>query len=134
GLIRRSEQAAGPCSVEWVRRDAGAQPKRESGLCEPGGDQVANPGRESRGSIGTCAQKHDDELVPSETCHLRAGLDRGREDLPHLVEQSVSELVSCTVVDLLEVVAVEDEQAQRDASLLGLRQPALEALLETAPV
>ena len=40
--------------------------------------------------------------------------------------------MSCTVVDLLEVVAVDDEEAQRQPLLLGEGERALEPLLETA--
>ena len=42
--------------------------------------------------------------------------------------------MACAIVDLLEVVAVDDEQAQREALLLRVEQRELEPLLEAAPV
>ena len=42
--------------------------------------------------------------------------------------------MSCTVVDLLEIVAVDDKEAQRQPPLLGEGELALEPLLETAAI
>ena len=56
------------------------------------------------------------------------------EHLRDLVQERVAELVPRAVVDVLEVVAVDDEQAQRLAPLLRERQLAIEPLFQPAAV
>ena len=84
--------------------------------------------------VHTGSREHDDELVASDTSGLRSVRQRTHEDVRDLAEQGVAELVARAIVDLLEVVAVDDEQAQSEALLLRVEQRELEPLLEAAPV
>ena len=52
----------------------------------------------------------------------------------HLAQQRVAELVAGAVVDVLEVVAVEDDEAQLVPGLLGAAEFAIQQILEPTPV
>ncbi len=70
---------------------------------------------------------------PSRAASAPSGIDRESTSATSRSKR-VSELVARAVVDLLEVVAVDDEQAQRYAPVLRRGELAFEPLLEAAPV
>ena len=57
-----------------------------------------------------------------------------RQNICNLTEEGVAELVASAIVDLLEVVTVEDEHAQRNATLLRGGHLVLEPLFEPTAV
>ena len=133
-LIGGPQERRGRRAVERVRRDSGADAEREARVREPLREHGPEP-RAQRGSeVGVRAREHDDELVAAEPRDLGAQGQRAHKYPPDLVEQRVPELVPGAVVDLLEVVAVEDEHAQRLAHLLRDAELPLELLLEAAAV
>ena len=133
-LIAGPEESRGRCSVERVRRDTRRDPEREACLREPLGEQRSDLGAERFGRFGPRTREHHDELVATETGRLGTFRDRARQDVGDLLQQGVAELVTGPVVDLLEVVAVDHEQAQRTALRVGRGKPAVQQLLEPAPV
>ena len=89
---------------------------------------------ERLGRIRACSREHHDELVTTETSSVGALGQRTQQDVGDLAQERVTELVPGAVVDLLEVVAVDDEDAQRYALLLRPGQGALHSFLEAATV
>ena len=115
---RRAGAATSPRAVVRVGRDPGAQPQREAGVVEALVELTAKPlGREERG-IRVHPGQHDDELVAAEAGRRRAFRADCAEHEPDLAQQRVAELVTGAVVDVLEVVAVEHDEAQRPPILL----------------
>ena len=84
--------------------------------------------------VGARLREHHDELVAAEPSRFRAVRNGLHEHPRDLVQERVAELVPGPVVDLLEVVTVDDEQADRQPPLLCERQLAIETLLEAAAI
>ena len=59
---------------------------------------------------------------------------RALQHQAHLAQERVAELVAGPVVDVLEVVAVEDDEAQLAPILLGATELAVEQILQPTPV
>ena len=121
-------------AVERVGGDAAAQTERVARFGQPFGEDAPDARAESLGGFRAGAQQHDDELVAAEAPHLCGIGERSGEHVGDLPEERVTELVSGTVVDVLEVVAVEHEHAERQAPLLSDGDLDLEAFLEPTPV
>ena len=92
-------------------------------------DVLGNQGR--RLHVGVAGQENR-ELVASEARHGVDFSDRGDQPGADLGEQLVAELVSERVVDLLEAVQVDQQQAHSRALATsgkqGLRQPVVQQL------
>lgn len=108
----------GPRPVEGIGRDPRTDAQGEPGVGETCGKDAPDLPTERLGRIRTRPGQHDDELVAAEPCRARTFRERGDEDVGDLAEERVAELVPCSIVDLLEVVAVDDEEAQGDSALL----------------
>ncbi len=133
-LVGGPEERGGRRAVERVGRDAGAHAKGETGVGQAVREHLPQPRSERGGEVGVRAREHDDELVAAEPRGLGARGQRPHEHAPDLVQERVAELVPGAVVDLLEVVAVDDEHAQWPAQVLRDGELALELLLEPAAV
>ena len=133
-LVARPQQRRRRGSVEGIRRDASGDPERKAGVGEPLREEPPDLGAECLCEVGVRAREHHDELVAAETGRGSAVRERAAENVGHLLQQRVAELVPCSVVDLLEVVAVDDKQAQRHPPLLGDSELAFQPLLETAAI
>ncbi len=124
-LISGAQQRGRRRSVEGIRRHAGRDPEREPRVREPFREPRPDLTAERLGRIRACSREHHDELVTTETSSFGALGQRTQQDVGDLAQERVTELVPGAVVDLLEVVAVDDEDAQRYALLLRLGQCAL---------
>ena len=133
-LIAGAQERRRLRAVERVRRDTRRDLEREAGIGEAVGEQRADLAAQSLGGVRARAREHDDELVATDASGLGVLRQRAHEDVGDLAQQRVAELVPGAVVDLLEVVAVDHEEAQRESSLLRVQERELESFLEPAPV
>lgn len=100
-------------SVERVGGDSCANAQREPRVCEPVRENAADSSPQRLCRVGAGSRQHYDEFVASEPSRFSAVGEHLYEDAGDLVQERVAELVTGTVVDLLEVVAVDHEKAYR---------------------
>ena len=134
-LIGRAKQLARARAVIGVRRDPGAQPQREPGIGE---SLVELPAKTSDLRHALRRRPRRAARTTNSSPPRRAAEpprdSAARNTRPDLAEQGVAELMAGAVVDVLEVVAVEHDEAQRSPLLLRVRELALEPILEAPAV
>lgn len=133
-LIRRAQQLRRSGSVVRVRRHAAAEAEWKAGLVETRPKTIEQGRRCRRRILDVDTREHDDELVPAEPAGISPALDRGLQHEADLSQQRIAELVTRPIVDLLEIVAVQDDQADRAAALLRVGELELQPLLEATAV
>ena len=111
-LVARAQQRRRLGAVERVGRDAGGDAQREARVRQTLGEQRADLTAERLRGVRAGSGSMTTNSSPPMPRGLRALRQRTHEDVRDLAEQGVAELVACAVVDLLEVVAVDDEKAQ----------------------
>ena len=96
----------------------------------------SSPAVPSRGSVRRARVREDDgELLAAVAgAEVHAAARHGEEDLPHLAERLVADLVPELVVEHLEVVQVEHQQRERGAVAVGPAALLPQPLLEVAVV
>ena len=108
---------------------AQADARREARLAQRGGEAA----RDGAGALGVGAAEHERELVAADAIGGVAGADVA-QDGGHAPQQRVAVRMAVAVVEELEVVEVDHDDAQRVAVARGRHEVAREVVLERALV
>ena len=92
--------------------------EREARIRQALSENTPDLAAERLGHIGAGAGEHDNELVAAEPRCLGSIREGPTEHIGNLAKEGVSELVPGAVVDLLEVVAIDDQEAERNTLFL----------------
>ncbi len=128
--VREADQLVAPDALHRIRRDAGADRQLADLLELRGTDALDDRARDRDAVVRVETGEEHRELVAAEPEAL-AALAQPRRDL---AEHAVADRVAVAVVDVLEVVDVHEAERERGAVLLGLRELALQPLVEVAVV
>ena len=133
-LVAGAQERGRRRSVEGIRRDARGDPERKPSVRQTLRKHRPNLRSKRLRRIGARAGEHHDELVSTEAGCLGAFRQRPGQHVRDLLQERIAERMTCAVVDVLEVVAVDDEKAQRHPPILCRDEFALEPLLEAAAI
>ena len=134
-LVGGAQELGRAGAVVRVGRDPGAQAQREAGVVEPLAElaRAGAPSPRRAASASSPGSITTNSSPPMRAAAAPSGQMPAQHE-PDLAQERVAELVPGAVVDVLEVVAVEHDEAERLPHLLRPTQLAVEQVLEPAPV